>query len=91
MLRPVADDLQALRASLYRWADKVLAARGGEDRLVYVIAMVGLLRAARAVGRAEARGGPSTSITYQPSVKRRTVTTTSPSSILITGVSRIPG
>ena len=56
MLRPVADDLQALRASLYRWADKVLAARGGEDRLVYVIAMVGLLRAARAVGRAEARG-----------------------------------
>ena len=56
MLRPVADDLQALRASLYRWAAKVLAARGGEDRLVYVIAMVGLLRAARAVGRAEARG-----------------------------------
>ena len=55
MLRPVADDLQALRASLYRWADKVLAARGGEDRLVYVIAMLGLLRAARAVVRAGAR------------------------------------
>ena len=50
MLRPVADDLQALRASLYRWADKVLAARGGEDRLVYVIAMLGLLRAAQGGG-----------------------------------------
>ena len=38
------------RVSGYRWADKVLAARGGEDRLVYVIAMLGLLRAAQGGG-----------------------------------------
>ena len=47
MLRPVADDLQALRASLYRWA----------DRLVYVIRRWSVCcERPGAVGRAEARG-----------------------------------